>query len=453
MRNKKLIEIKMKNYKIEKLNSGLKIITVPMKGTKTVTLSIIVGTGSKYENRKNNGISHFLEHMFFKGTKKRPTAFALSSELDSMGAEYNAFTTKEYTGYWIKTESGKIEKAMDILSDMMLNLKLDAKEIVREKGVIIEEINMYQDNPMMQIEDVFENCLYGDTPAGWDVIGTKKNIFDFTKKDFTDYLNAQYSIANSFVFLAGDIEGNKNKIDIFLDKYFSQEIFSKRGKNFQEKKVVVEDQKDPQIKVKYKKTDQAHLYLGCRAFGYDHKDKLIAKLISIILGGSMSSRLFINLRERNGLAYYVRTDTESYTDSGYLATRAGVPVDKLDKAIGIMINEYKKIKKELVKKEELDRVKDLFKGRLAIQLESSDNLTDWYSRQMVLLSTIAREEGKNNIEKNIMTPDEYANKIKKITPEDIKRVANKIFVNKNLNLALIGPFTNDKKFKRLINLL
>jgi len=437
-------------YEIKKLKNGLKFILIPMEGTKTVTLSMVVGTGSKYENRKNNGISHFLEHMFFKGTKNRPTAFALSSELDGMGAEYNAFTTKEYTGYWIKTESVKIKKAMDILSDMILNLKLDAKEIEREKGVIIEEINMYQDNPMMYIEDIFESCLYGNTPAGWDVIGTKKNILEFKKKDFVDYLNSQYSIANSFLFLVGYIEGSKNKIENSLNKYFSQEGFLKRGKNFQEKKIVIEDQKNPQVKINYKKTDQAHLYLGCRAFGYDHKDKLIAKMISIILGGSMSSRLFINLRERNGLAYYVRTDTEAYTDSGYLATRAGVPVDKLDKAIGIILNEYRKIKKEPVKKEELDRTKDLLKGRLAIQLESSDNLAEWYSRQMILLSTISREKKKIEIEENIMTPDEYTGIIKKITPQDIIRVANGIFKNENLNMAVIGPFKDDKKFKKII---
>ena len=441
----------MKNYEIEKLKNGLKVIKIPMKGTSTVTLSVMVGTGSKYENRKNNGISHFLEHMFFKGTKNRPTALSLSSELDGMGAEYNAFTSKEYTGYWIKAGGEKIEKAIDVLSDMLLNLKLDEREIEREKGVIVEEMNMYQDNPAMLIEDVFENCLYGDTPAGWDVIGTKKNILDFIRKDFTDYLNSQYSIDNSFVFVAGDIEGNKSKIKSLLNKHFSKETFSKRGKDFQEKKQVLENQNSPKVKLNYKKTDQAHLFLGCRAFDYDHKDKLVAKLISIILGGSMSSRLFINLRERNGLAYYVRTATEAYTDSGYLATRAGVPVDKLDKAISIILNEYKKIKKQLVKKEELNRTKDLLKGRLAIQLESSDNLADWYSRQMVLLGTISRERGKN-LEKNILTPEEYVKKIRKISAQDIRRVSNEIFKNENLNMAVIGPFKNKNKFNRLVRL-
>jgi len=181
------------------LNNGLRLITVPMRGTKTATVLIIVGTGSKYETKDNNGISHFLEHMFFKGTRKRPNTLAIASQLDSIGGVYNAFTGKEYTGYWVKTDSSQIEQAMDVVSDILLNSKMEGKEMEREKGVIIEEFNMYLDNPVMHIEDVFEQCLYGDQPAGWDTIGTKENILGFKRRDLVKYLQKQYGAQSAIV--------------------------------------------------------------------------------------------------------------------------------------------------------------------------------------------------------------------------------------------------------------
>ena len=440
----------MQNYNVSKLKNGFKLITASMKGTNTITLLLIVGTGSKYETRDNNGISHFLEHMFFKGTKKRPTALKLSSELDSLGAEYNAFTAKEYTGYWIKVEAGKIKKALDIISDMFFNTKLDAKEIEREKGVIVEEINMYNDNPMIYIEDVFEECLYGDTPAGWDTAGSKENVCRFRRKDFTDYLKSQYCAHNTFVCLVGNMGSNQKNMSNLVNKNFFSEDYLSREKSFQEKKPVKENQTKPQIKIYYKKTDQAHLSLGVRTFGYDHKDRLAAKMISIILGGSMSSRLFINLRERNGLAYYVRTESEFYSDAGYLTTRAGVPVDKMGQAIKIIINEYKKIREKQVDKQELKRAKDLLQGRVTIQLEASDNMANWFGRQAVLLNTIQRTNKKN--QDKIIEPNEYFKKINQINLKEMKRVASQIFVNQGLNLAVIGPYKDKNKFNNLLKL-
>ncbi len=406
--------------KIQKLKSGLRYITVPIKGTKTATILVMVGTGSKYENKNNNGISHFLEHMFFKGTKKRPTTLAISSEIDELGGDFNAFTSKEYTGYYVKADSDKIEKAIDVVSDMIINSKLDVKEIEREKGVIIEEMNMYKDNPMAYIEDLFEECLYGNQPAGWDTIGTKKNILRFKRKDFTDYLKSQYGINNMIVCVAGNIKkGAKNKIE----KYFSKLPKEK----FKDKKMVIEKQTEPKIKIHYKKTDQTNLSLGVRAMPVNHKDEYIVKMISILLGGSMSSRLFIELRERRGLAYYVRSQAEFYTDTGYLTTQAGVPVKQLEEAIKIILREYKKITTTLVSEKELQRIKDLFKGRMAIFQEGSDNVASWYGRHIVL-------RGK------ALTPDEFIKKMLDVKAEDIRRVARKIFIDEGLNLAVIGPY-------------
>ncbi len=418
-------------YKIKKLKNNSQLILVPMQGTKTLTILVMFAAGSKYENRENNGISHFLEHMFFKGTKKRPNTISISSELDSLGAEFNAFTSKEYTGYWIKIDNSKAGKGMDILSDMLLNSKFSNKEINLEKGVILEEVNMYHDNPMLYIEDIFEDCLYGDNPAGWDTLGTKENISKFSQKDFKDYLSSHYSAEKMFVCLAGNL---KDEHIIKANGYFE------KFKNFptKEKEPVKENQNKPQIKIHYKDTSQATFSLGVRTFANNHPDKLIAKMLSVILGGSMSSRLFIKLRERKGLAYFVKTHSDFYTDSGYLTTTAGVPVGKLEEAINIILDEYRKISKILVSPKELKKNKDLIKGRSVLQLEPSDNKAIWHTQQAVL-------------GEKIISPENYYKKINQIKSADIKRVAKNIFNNENLNLAIIGPYKSDRKFKKILN--
>ncbi len=435
-------------YKQNKLKNGLSLITAPSRGTMTATILIMVGTGAKYENKKNSGLSHFLEHAFFKGTKKRPTAHSIVSELDGLGCDYNAFTGKEYTGYYIKVDNTKLNRAIDILSDMFLNSKFDASEINRERGVIIEELNMYRDNPMMYIEDIFEECLYGDTPAGRDTIGTKENILNLKRKEFVDYVNSQYGPENTCVVVSGNI--SEKKIMTEINKKFNTKAFSERGKKFIEKERVVEEQKKKKVKLHYKKTDQAHLSLGVRSYAYDHKDSQILKIISVILGGSMSSRLFINLRERNGLAYYVRTGVETYSDAGYITSQAGVPVDKIEKAIEIIVAEYKKIKTKLVDPAELKKVKDLIAGKIAIQLESSDNVANWYGRQAVLASTVERENKGKKVK--IISPEEALKQVKRVTTKDIKRVAEELFRTEMLNLAIIGPYKDAKKFEKLLKI-
>lgn len=428
-------------YKQSVFKNSLRLITIPMPGTKTATVLVMVRTGSKYEVRENNGISHFLEHMFFKGTKKRPNTLAIAAELDGIGAEFNAFTAKEYTGYWVKSAGDKIEQAMDVVSDIFLNSKFDAKEIEREKGVIIEELNMYKDNPAMYIEDLFEECLYGDQPAGWDTIGTKKNILKFKRGNFTDYFKAQYGAQNTIVCAAGAVpqteELNRtNRADKtykLVKKYFS-ELKKSAGK---EKFPVIKKQTEPRVKMHYKKTDQAALSLGVRAFPIGHKDETALKVASILLGGSMSSRLFIELRERRGLAYSVKTQAEMYTDSGYLTTEAGVPINKTEEAIKIILYEYKKLAHKAVDKQELEKTKNMIKGRMAIQMEESDNVAIWHARNAVL-------RGKT------VAPEEFLRKVKRVGAGDIKRVARAIFKAAGLNLAIIGPFREERKFEELL---
>lgn len=415
----------MKSYNINKLNNGLTCVSAPMTGTQTVTVLLVVRTGSKYESRRESGLSHFLEHMFFKGTLKRPTALILSSELDSIGGEYNAFTSKEYTGYWIKVSSEKTAVALELVSDMLLNSKFETEEIEREKGTIIEELNMYEDNPLMKIEDMFEACLYGDTPAGWDTIGTAANIKAFKRQDFIKYFEHQYGAKSASLIVSGNLPKNINNL---VKKYFS--TFPKN--TWKDKVKVKENQKTPNILIASKKTDQFTLSLGVRALSVGHKDEFIVKLLAIILGGSMSSRLFSEIRERRGLAYLVRTGVESYSDVGYLTTTAGIKLGSEEEVIKLIIEAYNKVATELIPDEEINRAKDMLKGRLAISLEASDDLANWYGRQAIY-------------RKKYVTPANYIEEITKITAADLRRVAKKIFVEHNLNLALIGPVDAKKE--------
>ncbi len=413
----------MNKYKKLILSNKAPIITVNLPGAKTATALLIFNTGSRYENRQNNGISHFLEHLFFKGTVKYPNTLALASELDSLGCEFNAFTSKEYTGYWVKAAESKLGQALEILGDMILNSKMAEEEIQREKGVIIEELNMYQENPMMHIEDVLEACLYGDTPAGWETVGTKENIQNFTRQDFISYLEAQYGANSACLIMVG---GLKEK-----DVKKAKEILKALKKNNWKKQIkLMTNQSSPKIKTVFKDIDQANLSLAVRTFPLNHAEEFNAKLLAIILGGAMSSRLFINLRERNGLAYYVKTDAEFYSDSGYLVTQAGVPTAKTNKAVEIILDEYRRLRTELIPSKELNRAKDMLQGRLLLQMESTDNLANWYAKQAVL-----REK--------IITPADFMKKIKSITPADLQKTAKKIFVDKGLNLAVIGRVKDD----------
>lgn len=423
-------------YKQNTLQNGLRLITAPIEGTKTTTVLVIFSTGSKYEYAQNKGISHFLEHMMFKGTAKRPEVSSVTEDLDAIGSEFNAFTSKEYTGYWVRAASEQAEFSLEIISDMLLHSKFDPAEISREKGVIIEELNMYLDDPKMYIDELFENLLYGDCPAGWDVIGTKKTIKSFERKDFLKYLNSQYVAKNCFVIVAGQVPKNAQ---LLVKKYF-QKLPTIKQKN---KLRVLEKQTGPRVKIQNKKTDQAHILLGVRGVPFGHRDEHIAKILSVILGGGLSSRLGIEIREKQGLAYYVRTDSEKYSDTGYLATRTGVPVKKVDQAIKIILREYQRMTTEPIGAKELNRTKQLIMGRTRLQMESSANIAQWYGLQSAIMNQQTKRRG-------IVSPDEFIKAMKKITPEEIQRFAKKIFVNQNLNLAIIGPYQTIKPFKKIL---
>lgn len=413
------------------LDSGLRLVVVPMPATKTATVFVLVGTGSKYETKKINGISHFLEHMMFKGTKKRPGTLDIARELDSLGASYNAFTSKEYTGYYAKASAEKLDIITDVIFDIFLNSKLSAEEIKIEKGVIVEEINMYYDLPQNHVAILFEKLLYGDQPAGWSIAGEKEIITALEREDFLDYFNNHYVAENTIVAVAGNVDPDKVKERV--DSYFKNIRHSKSlGKP-----KVIETQTKLKTLIHHKKTDQTHFILGFRSFGMFDDRKYALSVLAKVLGGGMSSRLFSEVRERRGLAYYVGSGIEQYTDTGFLSVDAGVNNEKVFDAIGVVIDEIKKIKSRGITAKELQQAKDSAEGRLAMSLEHSDGVAMSYADSVLFHN-------------KVLTPEEELDKIKKVSLEDIHNVAKEVFDNKKLNLALIGPFKDKEPFDKIL---
>jgi predicted Zn-dependent peptidase len=416
------------------LKNGLRLVLAPMKESPSTAVLVLFGTGSKYETKKINGISHFLEHMFFKGTKKRPSALAVSEALDRVGGQFNAFTGQEMTGYWAKVAADKWEVALDWVSDILLNSKFETAEIVKEKGVIIEEINMYYDMPMRHVSSLWEELLYGDQPAGWDIAGTKEIISKLSRPQFIEYLKKQYRTKNAIVCLAGKLPSEA------IVKKKVAKYFSKLNKGQSRKKLaVIEKQNKPKSLIHFKKTDQTHLCLGVRAYDLNHPDRYALMILASMLGGMMSSRLFISVRERKGLAYYVRTNAESYTDSGYLVTQAGLNNEKVEEAVKAILKEYQLVRDKKISAAEIKKVKDNITGNLRLGMETSEEMASWLGIQELL-------------RKEILTLKQVFDKIEAVRVADLQRVAKDIFQPAKLNLALIGPFKDKKKFEKLLKI-
>jgi len=418
-------------YTKKVLKNGLRVITVPMKDNPTATVLVLVEAGSKYENKKVNGISHFLEHMCFKGTSKRPKAIDISKELDALGSQYNAFTAQEYTGYYAKSDAKHFKQIFDIVSDIYLNSTFPEAEMQKEKGVIIEEINMYEDLPMRHVQDLLMKLLYGDQPAGWNIAGEKKNILGMRREDFVNYKKQHYLPEATVMIVAGKVTEHEVMQEV-------KKVFGKipRGRKSAKLKVK-EKQNKPEALINFKKTDQTHFVLGVRTFDLFDKKNAIISVLGGVLGGGMSSRLFQKLREEMGVGYYVRAYNDSYTDHGFFQISAGVDNKRIDEVIKAVLEECKKLKTEKVSAEELNKVKECLIGNMKLSLESSDDIANFYGGQELL-------------KKELKSAEEQANKIRKVTTQQIQNLAKEIFQNKKLNLALIGPFKEKAKFLKIL---
>lgn len=417
------------------LSNGLRIITVPFKNMESATVAVWAGVGSRGESHDLGGISHFLEHMVFKGSKKRPQAREIAESVDSIGGEFNAATSKEWTNFYIKARAAVIDTAFDVLSDMVLNPLLRQDDIDREKGVILEELALYEDTPTARIGDIFEQLIFKGNPLGRDIIGTPETIKGTNREKFLKYREKHYSAQNILITVAGGIE--EDQVLALANKYFG--LLKKGTESKQSIKAFEASQTKPQVLLKTQKKEQGHFILGFLGHPKGHPDRYVEAVMGSILGGGMSSRLFTEVREKKGLAYSIRTNVEHYVDTGYVETYAGVELNKIDEAVAITLDQCYGISnsKYPISKTELNKAKEYVKGHLALSLEDTRAINHFFGEEELIL-------GK------IVTPDEVYKGIDQVTVEDILRVAKVIFDPKKLNLAIIGPYKDQSHFEKLL---
>ncbi len=414
------------------LKNGLTIIEVPSNDAESVVVDFFVKTGSRSETGKENGISHFLEHFLFKGTTKYPSTMAITELVDGIGGEMNANTGKEHTQYYIKGRHVHLQMIFEVLTDMLLNPLLDPEELEREKGVIVEEINMYRDNPRAQVGTLLEELMWQGDPLGRDIAGTPDLVKKFTPRMFTSYMGRNYQPGNIILGISGKYD--RAAFNRLITKYWSK-LPAKRWDRWPRAK---DRQKGPQVRMEYKKTEQAHFNIGFKGYDVNDKRNTAAAVLAAILGGGMSSRLFNEIRERRGLAYYVRAGNSQYQDTGVFDISAGVRVGNIEEALKVTAEVLKDIKSIPVTERELGKAKAYLKGRTTLYLEDNQARLDWYLEQTAF-------------KKNARTPAEVFKDIDAVTAQQVRKVAVDLFDPKKTSLAIVGPFRGDKQFLKIIS--
>jgi predicted Zn-dependent peptidase len=415
---------------MSRLGNGVRVITADMPQVSSVACFVMLAAGSRYETPDAKGIAHFSEHMFFKGTERRPTARTISAEVDAIGGEFNAFTSKEITGYYVKCASETRDVALDVLVDMLLNSRFDADEIQKEKGVILEEMNVYLDTPARYVGSVYDRLLYGDQPLGWDILGTRETIEAATRDTFMAYLGAWYKPERIVVGVAGRIgDGLHDRLEELLGGIESASTGTPAP--------VDPSANGASVLLHTKQSEQAHLHVGVRGFPLGHPDRYALQVLAVVLGGGMSSRLFTEVRERRGLAYYVHAANDSYTDAGSMYTAAGVDVGRVDDAVRTIVAELRKLADEPPPAEELEKARGYSKGRFVLRLESPQGLIQFALRRELL-------------EREIEEPDHVLRHLDEVTAEDVQRVARELFQDKRFYLAAVGPFDDPARFEALL---
>jgi predicted Zn-dependent peptidase len=421
----------MSAFERQTLSNGVRVLTAPMPQAQSVTCSLMLAAGSRYETPETNGIAHFAEHMFFKGTERRPTARQIAGEIDAIGGEFNAFTGKEYTGYYVKCAADYRDVALDVLVDMIRHSRFASEEVEREKGVIVEEMNMYFDTPRDFIGGLYDELLYDDQPLGWDIIGRKETVRAATRDTFFDYIQRWYKPDRLVVGIGGKIGGDLiPRLEALLGDLDGR---AEGGPP----PVDISPNGAARVKLHTKASDQAHICLGVRSYPLEHPDRYALQLLATVLGGGMSSRLFSEVRERRGLAYYVFGVNHSYTDAGSLYSQAGVDLNRIDEAVSTIVRELRRVAEEPIPADELEKARSFAKGRFVLSLESPQGLIMFGLRREVL-------------EGHAAEPDEVLAGLDAVTAEDLQRVAADVVGSDGLNLALIGPFDDAERFEKLL---
>lgn len=420
-------------YKKTVLENNLRVISYEKKESESITLLILVRAGSRYEVESERGLSHFLEHMFFKGAKDFPTAESVAKTIDEIGGAFNAFTGKEYAGYYVKCAKEHAEVAFHVLSDMMKHSTFQNEEINKEQGVILEELNMYKDTPMYQVAWDFEALLFGDQPLGWDTIGKKEVITSVQHQDFVDYKNILYTPDNMLVCVSGGL--SQKKATELSQKYFSD----MSGEKQRDMAEFIEMTPEKRVVIAEKKTEQAHFVIGGKGLESRHEDVYALEILSVLTGGMMSSRMFLNIREKKGLCYYISTSTDTYFDAGSISTRAGVDLSRIEEALESIVHEYNVLAKEGITNEELEKGKNYVIGKMKLRLEDSEEIAGMIGTQELLYN-------------EVLLPKDIEKKFRAVTLEDVNRLAKQFFGPENRYLSLIGPFKGkEEEFIKILN--
>jgi len=413
------------------LDNGLRILSAPMPGTRSVSVSLYVGAGSRYETPSEAGISHLLEHLLFKGSEKRPSAQLISETIDSVGGVMNAGTDRELTVYYAKVARPHFQRAADVLADMIQHPLIEAAEIEKERKVVIEELASIEDSPAQLVDVLLDATMWPDQPLGRDVAGTEESVNGITREATLDYLRRQYVPNNIVVAVAGAVDHGE------IVDFFSGALGDWRQGSPSAWIPAVDGQTAPRARVQYKRTEQAHIEIAVHALSNQDPDRFAVDLISVILGEGMSSRLFLELREKRALCYDVHSYASHYLDTGAFAVYAGVDPKKTVEATGALLEQLALVRDAGVSDEELHKAKELSKGRLLLRMEDTRNVSGWIGGQEILNGFVR-------------TPDEVVDLVDAVTADDVRRVAKKLLDDRKLSLALVGPFKSEKRFASLL---
>jgi predicted Zn-dependent peptidase len=417
----------MAMYNKAVLNNGLRVITNTMPHSRSVCIVILVGAGSCYESNEEAGISHFAEHLFFKGTQRRPTSKEITEDIEGIGGIINAGTDKEVTIFWCKVAEFHFPIALDVLSDLLLNSRFDNKEIEQERRIISEEINMNLDLPQQRVNMLIDELLWPEQPLGREVIGYKETVSSITREQLLNYVASRYMSNNTVLSIAGNIQHEEvmDQIEPVFNKWAAGELATGYITN--------DNQTEARLRIEPKDIEQSHLCLAVHGFSRSHPQRFTIDLLNTVLGGGMSSRLFTELREHRGLAYDINSYTEHFLNSGAFAIYAGIDPEKIETAVAAILEELSKVKQGITASE-LSRAKELSKGRLHLRLEDSRNVALWYGSQEILM-------------RQILDIDDVVSIVDAITIDELKEVAEEILTDSGLNLAVTGPIKEDSLIK------
>lgn len=414
------------------LKNGASVILAPFSGTDAAAILVLFQVGSRYEHEKVFGGSHFLEHLLFKGTERRPQTVDISKELDRYGAQYNAYTGKDLTGFWVKIAGEQLPLAIDLLHDMTFHSRIDSVEFEREKQVIVEEIKMYEENPVMHIDDLLEEAMFDGHIIGKNIAGTPESVLAMTRDAVVEYHASHYRPENMVIVVSGSLADDTLAQ---LEKTFGTVSSSSASRStcaaFDPAVLA------PRVRFQTKPVEQVQLALGFPSVGRTHADEPALKLLAVILGGTMSSRLFVEVREKRGLCYNVRASTDAYQDTGIFSVRAGLDAARVAEAMTVICDELKRVTTDGVTEEELTMVKNHVHGGLALSLEDSSDRAEYYGRQALFLETI-------------QDPHDRLKRFDVVTREDISRVAREYLKREMMSVAVVGPYASEEEIRRLI---